>query len=125
MVDVARNHDRRILAVRRDSRRNVFGGLVSGGQNMAAAVANLEAKMNKKVEELEQRKRRIRDDLGTEAIEIVKAALNYQLLPGQEQIERFSALYAKYEKAQQDYTRELYSDEKQQTEANTNKEDKQ
>jgi hypothetical protein len=81
--------------------------------------------MNKKVEELEQRKRRIRDDLGTEAIEIVKAALNYQLLPGQEQIERFSALYAKYEKAQQDYTRELYSDEKQQTEANTNKEDKQ
>lgn len=59
--------------------------------------------MNKKCEELEQRKRRLREDLGTEAIAIVKAALNYQLLPGPAQIERFRALSANYEKAQNDY----------------------
>lgn len=66
--------------------------------------------MNKKCEELEQRKRSLREDLGTEAISIVKAALNYRLLPGPAQIERFRALSANYEKAQQDYAWELYSD---------------
>jgi hypothetical protein len=83
--------------------------VVSGGQNMAAAVANLEEKMNKKLAELEERKRCLRDDLGADAIAIVRAALNYQLLPTPAQIERFRALSANYEKAQNDYERELYS----------------
>lgn len=46
--------------------------------------------MNKlKCEELERRTRNLRDDLGTEAIAIVRAALNYHLLPVPAQIEKF------------------------------------
>ena len=65
--------------------------------------------MNKKLAEFEERKRCLRDELATQAISIVRAALDFQLLPGPAQIEIFRALSADYEKAQQDYMRELYS----------------